>query len=168
MTRKLVLAFLVLSRAAGGCAATSAVGQDVPAAAGAAALSSEEREARALERRWLDAYERNDMAAMTEIVADDFTITFPDANVDTKAEILDQMRAVPPGSPANRFHTRNTAARSYGDTVVLIGIVTVETVREGRPVRQEWAYTDTYVRRNGRWQVVASHLSSLPRRDYRP
>ncbi len=133
-----------------------------PAPASAAAAASAEQEVRALERRWLDAYERNDLAAMDEIVAEDFTITFPDANIDTKAEILSQMRAVPSGAPANRFSTRNVASRSYGDTVILTGIVSVETEREGRTARQEWAYTDTYVRRNGRWQVAASHLSSLP------
>ena len=131
----------------------------------ATAVASAEQEVRALERRWLDAYERNDMAAMAEIVADDFTITFPDANVDTKAEILSQMRALPPGPSANRYHTRNVASRNYGDTVILTGIVVAETQRAGRTVRQEWAYTDTYVRRNGRWQVVASHLSTVPRRE---
>ena len=124
-------------------------------------LSPEEREVRALERRWLDAYERNDVAAMTEIVADDFTITFPNGKMERKADILSQIRSLPPGPSSYRFHTRDVASRSYGDTVILSGVVVTESVRDGRTFREESSYTDTYVSRNGRWQVVASHLSGV-------
>jgi uncharacterized protein (TIGR02246 family) len=143
-----------------------AAAQNPTQAAGApidSALSPQEGEVRALERRWLDAYERNDTAAMTEIVADDFTITFPNGKMDRKADILSQIRSLPPGPSSYRFHTRDVASRSYGDTVILTGIVVTESVRDGRPVREESSYTDTYVRRNGRWQVVASHLSGVPK-----
>jgi hypothetical protein len=67
------------------------------------------------------------------------------------------------GQPAPKFHTADVKARSYGDTVViLIGTVVTEQTRDGKAVREESRYTDTYVKRDGKWQVVASHLSNAP------
>ena len=47
----------------------------------AAAQTGAAQEVQKLERRWLDAYEQHDDKAMSIIVADDFTITFPDGSV---------------------------------------------------------------------------------------
>ena len=49
-------------------------------------LSQAEQDVRKLERSWLDAYEKRDVALMSAIVAEDFTITFPDGSVQTKQQ----------------------------------------------------------------------------------
>lgn len=140
--------------------AIAASGQNQPAAAAAeAAISPAEREVRALERRWLDTYQRNDVTTMAEIVADDFILTYPNGNLQTKADLLREMRAMPPGPSANRYHTRGVTSRSYGDTVILRGTVITEAEVNGQTGRDVSTYTDVYVRRDGRWQVVSSHLS---------
>jgi uncharacterized protein (TIGR02246 family) len=117
---------------------------------------------RRLEREWLDAYEQRDSAAMQRIVAGDFTIVYPDGTRQTRAEILAALeRGRASGRPASRFHTEDVQARAYGDTVVLTGrVITRKTNPDGTERRQESRYTDTYVRLDGRWQVVASHLSN--------
>ena len=61
-----------------------------------------------------------------------------------------------------KFRTEDVEARAYGDTVVLIGRVVAEYTRGDETMVQESRYTDTYVKRDGRWQVVASHLSNAP------
>ena len=115
-----------------------------------------------LERAWLDAYEQLDEKAMTEIVADDFTITFPEGSRQTKAQIITSIRRPRPADrPVPKFHTEDVQARVYGDTVILIGRVVTEYQRDGQVLsKEQQRYTDTYVKRNGRWQVVASHLSN--------
>jgi ketosteroid isomerase-like protein len=115
-----------------------------------------------LERAWLDAYEQHDEKAMDAIVADDFTITFPNGSIQTKAQIMAAMKNPrSPGGPGMKFHTEDVQPRVYGNTVVLIGRVVTEYQRAGQPTsKEEQRYTDTYVKRNGRWQVVASHLSN--------
>ena len=120
-----------------------------------------EQEVRKLERAWLDAYERHDTKAMNAIVADDFVITFPDGTRQTKPQIMDSIKT--PRNLVNplKFYTEDVQARVYGDTVILIGRVVTEYQRDGKPVKEQSRYTDTYVRRNGRWQVVASHLSNV-------
>ena len=125
--------------------------------------SKAEQEVRKLERAWLDAYEQHDAKAMNAIVADDFVITFPDGSRQTKPQILDSIKA--PRNPANpslKFYTEDVQARVYGDTVILIGRVVTEYVRDGKTVKEQSRYTDTYIKRQGRWQVVTSHLSNAP------
>jgi hypothetical protein len=51
-----------------------------------------EEEVKKLEREWLDAYEKNDAAAVDRIVAGDFTITFPDGSVQTKAQVVEGVK----------------------------------------------------------------------------
>jgi len=120
-----------------------------------------EQEVRKLERSWLDAYEKRDVAAMTAIVADDFTITFPDGSIQTKPQIIESLKR--PGGASMKFHTESVQSRAYGDTVILIGLVTSEWKQNDKPMADRSRYTDTYVKRNGKWQVVASHLSNAPK-----
>jgi ketosteroid isomerase-like protein len=123
--------------------------------------SVEQDEVRKLERAWLDAYERRDVTAMNVIVADDFTITFPDGGMQTKTQIVESLKR--PGGASMKFFTENVRSRSYGDTVILIGIVISEWMQNGEKRSDRSRYTDTYVRRGGKWQVVASHLSNAPK-----
>jgi uncharacterized protein (TIGR02246 family) len=122
------------------------------------------QQVRQLEREWLDAYEKHDSAAMQRIVADDFSIVFPDGSGQTKAGILTMLeRARASSRPSPRFTTEDVQARAYGDTVILSGRVITHMKRaDGSESRQESRYTDTYVKLDGRWQVVASHLSNVP------
>ncbi|HEX6183253.1 MAG TPA: nuclear transport factor 2 family protein [Pyrinomonadaceae bacterium] len=125
-------------------------------------LSRAEEEVRRLERQWLDAYEQNDAEAMERIVADDFTITFPNGAMQTKPQLMAMIKAPRrAGQPRMKFHTEGVQSRAYGDTVILIGRVVSEYERDGKTVKEQSRYTDTYVRRGGRWQVVASHLSNV-------
>ena len=126
--------------------------------------SQSEQEVRKLERAWLDAYEQHDGKAMNEIVADDFAITFPDGSMQTKPQILDSIKAPrSSASPSLKFYTEDVQARVYGDTVILMGRVITEYQRDGKAMKEQSRYTDTYVKRQGRWQVVASHLSNVAR-----
>ncbi len=127
----------------------------------ALAQDSPGQEVKKLERAWLDAYEQLDERAMNAIVADDFTITFPDGSMQTKAQIISSLkRPRPQGAATQKFRTEEVQARVYGDTVVLIGRVITEYQRDGQTMTSQQRYTDTYVKRDGRWQVVASHLSN--------
>ena len=134
-----------------------------------ASAQNAEQEVRKLERAWLDAYEQHDVKAMDAIVADDFTITFPDGSMQTKPQIMNMIKAPRnPNNPPMKFYTEDVQARVYGETVILIGLVVTEYVRDGKTMKEQSRYTDTYVKRGGRWQVVASHLSNDARPQTRP
>jgi uncharacterized protein (TIGR02246 family) len=125
-------------------------------------LTKAEEEVRRLERQWLDAYEQNNPDAMDRIVADDFIITFPSGAMQTKPQLMNMVKAARGAiQPRMRFYTEDVQSRTYGDTVILIGRVVTEYERDGQTVKEQSRYTDTYVHRKGRWQVVASHLSHV-------
>ena len=125
-------------------------------------MTKAEEEVRNLERQWLEAYEKHDSQAMTRIVADDFIITFPNGSMQSKPQLMRMIANPNPSSPKMHFYTEDVKSRAYGDTVILMGRVVTEYERDGKKVREQSRYTDTYVKRNGRWQVVASHLSNVP------
>ncbi len=122
------------------------------------AVSKAEGEVHKLERAWLDAYEKRDVVAMNTIVADDFLITFADGSMQTKPQIIESLKR--PGGSSSKFFTEGVRARVYGDTVVLTGVVVSEWKQGDKTMTDRSRYTDTYVKRNGQWQVVASHLSN--------
>jgi uncharacterized protein (TIGR02246 family) len=125
-------------------------------------LTKAEGAVRKLERQWLDAYEQNNAEAMDSIVADDFTITFPNGAIQTKPQLMAMIKAPRRASqPRTKFSTEDVQSRAYGKTVILIGRVITEYERDGKTIKEQSRYTDTYVQRNGRWQVVASHLSNV-------
>jgi len=120
-------------------------------------------ELRALERQWLDAYSRRDAAVLQRIEADDFTITYPDGKVLTRADEIENMKKAAPqdGSAA---HTEDTKVRLFGDVAILTGRYLV-TRGDSGPTISESRYTDVYAKRQGRWQVVASQLTGIPRKE---
>ena len=64
------------------------------------AAAKAEEEVKKLEREWLDAYEKNDAEAMDRIVAEDFTITFPNGSVQTKPQLMAGDQAAAEGGAA--------------------------------------------------------------------
>src|ERR1700674_819122 len=141
----------------------SALQELEPASAGAAPPSAEaERQVRKLEREWLDAYEQRDAAAMERILADDFTITFGNGQTQTKAQVVESVKArEKSASPPSKFATEAVQARSEGDTVVLTGRLVQKSERGGEAITMQFSYTDTYTQRNGHWQVISSRLTRL-------
>ena len=128
------------------------------AASGPAGRPNAEAELRAAERAWLDAYDDNDVDAMRRIVADEFAIVYGNGAVVDKAGTLGLLSPGEPDDPATRQYTEGTTVRLYGDVAILTGVYVSESPNGTRRSR----YTDTWVWRDGRWQVVASHLTRLP------
>jgi len=134
------------------------------ATAGRATGADVEKELRGLERQWLDAYIKHDAEAMARIEADDFTITYPDGSVRTKAEEVEAQKkaARQPADPSQASATEDEHIRVYGNTAVLTGVFVSKGGRQNPNAVFRSRYTDVYVRRGGVWQVVASQLTAIP------
>lgn len=119
-----------------------------------------ERDVRKLERRWLDAYETHDAKAMDEIVAEEFFIVFSGGEKQTKPQLIAQTKQPANPNRSMKFHTEDVKAKVSGEKVVLTGRVISEVIVDGKVVSSSAdLYTDTYVKRNGKWQVIESHLT---------
>jgi ketosteroid isomerase-like protein len=126
-------------------------------------VATVEKELLTLEREWLDAYLKADAVALGRIEADDFTITYPNGVVVTKAQEVESLKAHKPRTDGSlELSTEETKVRFYGDTAVLTGIfIQKERMKAEERVTRE-RYTDVWVKQNGNWQVVASQLTKIP------
>jgi hypothetical protein len=111
------------------------------------------------ERAWLDAYVENDREAMARFLADGFTITYPGGRVLTRDSVIATLTPEEGTDDAPVHYTENRTIRLYGRTAILRGIY-VSPGGEEEPDRRA-RYTDTWMWIDGRWQVVASHLSAI-------
>jgi len=121
--------------------------------------SSFEQEIIKLERERLDAYARADREAFNRIVADDFTMTHSDGGVFDKAQERDVLRPSTASRPLPALIIEDIRVRAYGDAAVITGRLVEQGERVGRVSLH---FTNTYVRRQGRWQIVAGQLTRLP------
>ena len=103
----------------------------------------------ALEHRWLDAIRNGDRKALGDILADGFVDISTNGQTRDRAEAMAHSAA--PG--ATQSITQLTV-RVFGDTAIANGINTVHSKAQGWTV--EVAFTDVFVRRNGRWQAVSA------------
>ena len=84
-------------------------------------------------------------------------MTHIDGQVITKQKALDMCRTGPPVTSS----VDHLAVRLYGDTAIVTGR-TKATANGATPQTVTLRFTDVFVRRNGRWVVVASHATRLP------
>ena len=75
----------------------------------------------------------------------------------TKDQALEMCRSGPPVTST----VDELMVRSYDDTAIVTGRTTAMTVGDSAPQTIVLRFTDVFVRRQGRWIVVASHATRL-------
>ena len=122
------------------------------------AQNNVEQELKQLENEWLNSYLRGDRQTFDRIVADDFTRTDESGKFATKAEEKEIVQA-PPASVNASLTNEDMQVRVYGETAVVTGRI-ISKVQDSLNFQSR--FTDTFVKRKGRWQVVARHYSRIP------
>lgn len=113
-----------------------------------------EQELEALEREWTEAIIRRDMEVLEGIVGREYTLTangFPGKTRFTREEWM----ATVPFYDVHSYDQRNLVAHSYGDTAVVLADLDMNATVRGSDRSGSFALTDVWIRRDGRWQVVA-------------
>ena len=112
-----------------------------------------------LETIWNEAHLRCDAGALDRLWASDLVVTVPDMPVMDKGESLAFVRSGK--MKFQRYQTSDLRMRVYGDAAIVTG--QLERVRDSakKEFEDDWRFTKVYVRRNGRWQVVAWHGSHV-------
>lgn len=106
------------------------------------------------------AYQRNDVAAIDSLVADGFILTDSRGTVTTKADDLESARTR--AIDFTTFRNEDMLVRAYGTTAIVTGRTIIKgTTKQGAVVDIEVQFTDTVIRFEGRWKIVASHVSRL-------
>jgi ketosteroid isomerase-like protein len=107
---------------------------------------------------WAEAIVSNDADRIAGFMADDWVIV-SDRGISVREDFLAVVRS---GDLTHAAMDRSGAARIrvYGDTAVLTARVTNTAHHLGQRFdADEWT-TDVFVRRNGRWLCVLSHITT--------
>ena len=103
------------------------------------------------ERQWAESVATGDTSAIERILADDFIGVDPKGNLYNKQQMIADTKDAPKYFVSNRLN--DVKVRFYRNTAIAQGSETWEK-RSGERGRFVW--TDTWVRRNRRWQIVAA------------
>jgi len=120
----------------------------------------------AAQRKWIDSYNHRDEKSLSAIEADEFCVTFADGQVQKKPDQLGRLRKPVPNGAEFEIVIEISEVHVYGKAAVITGIVAergkLPNEQGGvQSFSQRSRYTDTWILQNGRWRVVASHLSEL-------
>ena len=107
-------------------------------------------------KAFLDA----DVPALERVLTPDFTLTVSNGEVSTRADEINELQS-------NKVHydvfeNYDMLARLYGnDTAVVLGKTRVKGTADGKAFDRVVQFTDTLIKRDGRWQLAAGHISRL-------
>jgi ketosteroid isomerase-like protein len=108
-----------------------------------------------IQQRLMRAWVERDRAYIDSVLAADWTTTDPSGHVLTKADIMRQAfesddRRVESGT------IDDVRVRLFGDTAVVTGRTMAVGSYKGARGAATLRFTDVFVKRDGRWQAVAS------------
>jgi ketosteroid isomerase-like protein len=119
----------------------------------------DERAVLDLEEAWAKAVVKRDGATFKRLLAPGFVYT-EDARVMTGEELT---REVVSGTDTVT-EARNEQLRThpFGNTMVVTGWLVLRGRGGGNPFERRFRFTDTWVKRNGQWQIVAAQDYLVP------
>ena len=121
--------------------------------------AGDEAALKAMEGKWDAANLKGDAATLGTIFADNFISTDGEGKVQTKAEVLAEVKSGDIKYQTSRAEDMKVFL--YGDTGIVSGRWTAKFVEKGKNVDIVDRFTDTWVRQNGQWRCVASHGSVI-------
>ncbi|NII55442.1 nuclear transport factor 2 family protein [Luteibacter sp. SG786] len=139
-------------------AAALALSQGAPAKNVPPSQTEDVRQILQAEREICSAYEREDADWLEKHLDPTFTLTGSTGKVTTRADEVADLRG---GTTYDVFRNRDSKVRVYGDAAVVTGITRVEGKSDGKPYALDFQFTDTYIRKDGGWVIVASHASRV-------
>jgi len=102
----------------------------------------------------------NDLPALEASLGDDLIYTHSSASVDTKASYVGSIR-----SGALKYvsvEPSEMKVRVYGTTAVITAMAKVTSISNGQTMNNQLRYTDIWVLRDGRWQMVGWQSTRMP------
>ena len=114
-----------------------------------------------LEDRWTTALVERDTRAFDQLLAPGFVYT-EDASVTSRSDVIKSVTG-----PDKVEWARNEGMKlhDFGDVHVITGVLHLRgRSGDGKAFDKRYQFTDTWQRRNGRWQIIAAQDYLIPRR----
>jgi ketosteroid isomerase-like protein len=123
------------------------------------APTADERAVLDLEEAWAKAVVKRDAATFRRLLAPGFTYT-EDDRLQTGAEL---MRDIVSGTDTvTEARNEKLATQSYGNTMIVTGWLIMRGRSGGKPFDRRYRFTDTWLKQNGQWQIIAAQDYLVP------
>ena len=99
-------------------------------------------------------------AELQRLVADDYTLVNSSGRIQNKAELIADYTA--PGYKIEPFEIMQPVEKVWSDGAVMGGVVDLRGTDGGKPFAVTLRFADIWAKRNGKWQVVYTHVSRPP------
>lgn len=145
----------ILQRCALG-AALAALGAVLPARSAAQRCAPRDPAVRAvlqLEDAWASAVVRRDSATFERLLDPEFVYTEND-RLESRTDVLHDV--IHGADTVTAAHNEDMVVHCFGTTAVVTGWLVTEGRGGGRGFVRRYRFTDTWMRRNGRWRIVAA------------
>ena len=109
----------------------------------------------ALEGIWNQAEIHHDVGAASAIMADTFISVDHHGKLLNKSQYLADLKD--PSFKPEEISNSETTVYIYGDTAIVSSVYRTRGTDDGKPFVHRGRFTDTWVKRDGKWQCVADH-----------
>jgi hypothetical protein len=97
---------------------------------------------------------------LERLLADDYTLLNGAGKTETKPQFVAESTA--PGFKLEPFVVKDALEKVWSDGAVMGGIATLRGVDGGKPFEATLRFADIWAKRNGKWQVIYTHVSKPP------
>lgn len=153
MRRILCLATLLFLTAFGFGQTSSSMGQS-------SSGSGDEQQLLSIEQKWADAMKNDDPGALQKIEADNYVFTNPEGKITNKQDDVNDLKSGQ--AKYQSVELSSLQAHVHGDTAIVTGHIAIKGTEKGKDISGNYVFTDTFVKRNGTWEAVATQSNKLP------
>ncbi len=121
-----------------------------------------EEELLKLEKAFAEAIVKNDLEGVGRLVADDWIIIGSDGEIVDRARFFEVVKSG--ALTHSTMESEDFRVRIYGDSAVVTGITCTKGKFMGQEFSTQERATDVFVKRDGRWQCVLTHLTRFPKK----
>ena len=109
----------------------------------------------ALESAWNQAEIHHDSTAVAAIVADTFISVDHHGKLLSRSQYLADLKD--PSWKPEEISNSETSVYIYGDTAIVTSAYHTKGTDHGKPFVHRGRFTDTWIKRDGKWQCIADH-----------
>jgi ketosteroid isomerase-like protein len=114
------------------------------------------------EKQWAESVATNDASVLERILAEDFVWVYPTSEklLWSKSETIADAKAGPGNFVSD--HVDEMHVRFWGDTAFAQGVESwVQQGIDGNSIKGRFIWTDIWLRRHGRWQIVQAQDQAI-------
>jgi ketosteroid isomerase-like protein len=121
-----------------------------------------EEELLKLENAFAEAIVNNDLESIRRLVADDWIIIDPNGEIVDRARFFEVIKSGV--LTHDMMESKDSRVRVYGDSAVVTAVTRTKGKFMGHDFSTQERVTDVFVKRDGRWQCVLTHLTRFPKK----